>query len=83
MLGRLSKLSVERHFDAYADIESVPGDLDLAVLAVPLFYAVEAQGVFLFPVALDGSRRWYDLPPSPPISDEIGPAPRWRRRCST
>lgn len=29
----------------------------LAVVAVPLFYAVEAQGVFLFPVALDGDRR--------------------------
>jgi hypothetical protein len=28
----------------------------VAVLAVPLFYAVEAQAVFLFPVALDGSR---------------------------
>ncbi len=28
-----------------------------AVLAVPLFYAVEAQGVFLFPVALDGAAR--------------------------
>jgi hypothetical protein len=26
----------------------------LVVLAIPLFYAVEAQGVFLFPVALDG-----------------------------
>lgn len=37
----------------------------LAALAVPLFYAVEVQGVFLFPVALDGharpfrtARRW-------------------------
>jgi hypothetical protein len=37
----------------------------VAVLAVPLFYAAEAQAVFLFPVALDGSphpfrdaRRW-------------------------
>ena len=37
----------------------------LAVLAVPVFYAVEAQMVFLFPLALDGSirpfreaRRW-------------------------
>ena len=29
----------------------------LGVLAVPLFYAVEAQGVFLFPVALDGAAR--------------------------
>lgn len=29
----------------------------LAVLAIPIFYAVEAQGVFLFPVALDGSPR--------------------------
>lgn len=29
----------------------------LAVLAVPAFYAVEVQGVFLFPVALDGSPR--------------------------
>ena len=29
----------------------------LAVLAIPAFYAVEVQGVFLFPVALDGSRR--------------------------
>jgi hypothetical protein len=37
----------------------------LALLAVPLFYAVEAQSVFLFPLALDGhdrpfreARRW-------------------------
>jgi hypothetical protein len=37
----------------------------LSAVAVPIFYAVEAQGVFLFPVALDGSskpfreaRRW-------------------------
>lgn len=29
----------------------------LALLAVPAFYTVEAQMVFLFPVALDGSRR--------------------------
>ena len=29
----------------------------LALIAVPLFYAVEAQGVFLFPVALDGHER--------------------------
>ncbi len=29
----------------------------LAVVSAPLFYAVEAQGVFLFPVALDGSAR--------------------------
>jgi hypothetical protein len=28
-----------------------------AVLCAPLFYAVEAQMVFLFPLALDGSRR--------------------------
>ena len=42
------------------------GAWPLAVLAVPLFYAVEAQGVFLFPLALDGevrapfrvARRW-------------------------
>lgn len=29
----------------------------LVLLAVPFFYAVEAQGVFLFPVALEGSPR--------------------------
>jgi hypothetical protein len=29
----------------------------LAALAVPVFYAVEVQGVFLFPVALDGDPR--------------------------
>ena len=29
----------------------------LAVFAVPIFYAVEAQGVFLFPLALDGEAR--------------------------
>src|SRR5262245_61151775 len=35
----------------------VLGAWPLAVLAVPLFYAVEAQGVFLFPLALDGETR--------------------------
>jgi hypothetical protein len=29
----------------------------LAVLAIPLFYAIEAQAVFLFPLALDGQAR--------------------------
>lgn len=26
---------------------------------------------------VSGNENWYDLPPSPPITDEIGPAPRW------
>lgn len=41
----------------------------LAVLCVPVFYAVEAQMVFLFPLALDGSMR------------PFGEARRWTRHA--
>lgn len=41
----------------------------LAVLCVPVFYALEAQMVFLFPLALDGSMR------------PFGEARRWTRRA--
>ena len=47
----------------------------LVPLAVVAFYAVEAQMVFLFPVALDGSARPFRRRPALD-------APRWRdRRC--
>ena len=39
---------------AAADALDIPA---LAAFSVPLFYAVEAQAVFLFPVALDGDPR--------------------------